>query len=109
MKNVEYNARNWGTLKNDTTALTRAFSGKLARGIRNQFMTCMATKNENILTYPIQNALTQRMRQKAKEMNSTEYMSMWAGQRAYLCRSMSAHDLMLTLMMEMQETAHHNH
>ncbi len=96
------------TLQNDATALTRAFSGKLARGIRNQFMTCMATKKQNMLTYSIQNALTQCMRQKAKEMNSTEYMSMWAGQRAYLCRSMSAHDLMLTLMMEMQEAVHNN-
>ena len=96
------------TLQNDTTALTRAFSGKLARGIQNQFMTCMAIKKQNILTYPIQNALTHSMRQKAKEMNSTEYMSMWAGQRAFLCRSMSAHDLMVTLMMEMQEAAHNN-
>lgn len=37
----------------DNTVLTRAFSGKLARGINNRFIQCMAGKTDSILDYPI--------------------------------------------------------
>ncbi|HAU1639030.1 TPA: DUF561 domain-containing protein [Legionella pneumophila] len=84
----------------DNTVLTRAFSGKLARGIRNKFITCMDKRKINILDYPIQNALTQVMRQKAREKDNIDFMSLWAGQSAQLCRSMSAGDLINTLVIE---------
>ncbi|AMP90155.1 NAD(P)H-dependent flavin oxidoreductase [Legionella pneumophila] len=84
----------------DNTVLTRAFSGKLARGIRNKFITCMDNRKINILDYPIQNALTQVMRQKAKENDNIDFMSLWAGQSAQLCRHMSAGDLINTLVIE---------
>ncbi|HAT6977423.1 TPA: nitronate monooxygenase [Legionella pneumophila] len=84
----------------DNTVLTRAFSGKLARGIRNQFITCMDKRKVNILDYPIQNALTQVMRQKARENDNIDFMSLWAGQSAQLCRPMSAGDLINTLVIE---------
>ncbi|AAU27220.1 TPA: nitronate monooxygenase [Legionella pneumophila] len=84
----------------DNTVLTRAFSGKLARGIRNKFIICMDNRKINILDYPIQNALTQMMRQKAREKDNIDFMSLWAGQSAHLCRSMSASDLISTLVIE---------
>ncbi|CAM2961989.1 2-nitropropane dioxygenase [Legionella steigerwaltii] len=84
----------------DNTILTRAFSGKLARGIRNQFIERMDKKKTNILDYPIQNALTTKMRKKAKEKNNIDFMSMWAGQSAQLCRSTSASELISTLVLE---------
>ncbi|HAU1150841.1 TPA: nitronate monooxygenase [Legionella pneumophila] len=88
------------SLQQDNTVLTRAFSGKLARGIRNQFITCMDKRKINILDYPIQNALTQVMRQKARENDNIDFMSLWAGQSAHLCRPMSAGDLINTLVIE---------
>lgn len=84
----------------DNTTLTRAFSGKLARGIRNNFIDCMQTNHSGILDYPIQNALTKSMRQKAKEIGSTEFMSMWAGQTAALCRDISVNELIVQLVDE---------
>lgn len=87
----------------DNTILTRAFSGKLARGIRNKFIDCMQTNHSCILDYPIQNALTKTMRQKAKEIGSTEFMSMWAGQSAAFCRDISASELIDQLILEMNE------
>ena len=51
------------TQKQDTTILTRSFSGKLARGIRNQFTDHLS--QSHILDYPIQNALTNAMRKAA--------------------------------------------
>jgi nitronate monooxygenase len=90
-------------LQADNTVLTRAFSGKLARGIRNQFTERMRESQANILDYPVQNALTNKMRKKAKELNNSEFMSMWAGQSVALCRSISANDLINILVHEAEE------
>lgn len=87
----------------DNTVLTRVFSGKLARGIRNKFINCMDNKKQNILNYPIQNSLTTAMRKKAKEKNNTDFMSLWAGQAASLCRKISATELINILVAEMKQ------
>ena len=76
--------------KKDQTCLTEAFSGKLARGISNLFTERMATDNKKYLDYPIQNALTAAMRKKAAKMNNPEFLSLWAGQSAYLSKGLPA-------------------
>lgn len=86
----------------DNTVLTRAFSGKLARGIRNKFIERMDEKKTNILNYPIQNALTTTMRKKAKEEQNIDFMSMWSGQSAPLCRKLRASELIKTLIIEVE-------
>jgi nitronate monooxygenase len=85
----------------DNTTLTRAFSGKLARGINNQFISKMKSMEEYILDYPIQNKLTSTLRKEAGKMNNTDFMSLWAGQGAYLCKNLSATELMQQLKDEM--------
>ncbi|KTD72703.1 NAD(P)H-dependent flavin oxidoreductase [Legionella tucsonensis] len=90
------------TQQHDNTVLARAFSGKLARGIRNQFIERMESRIINILDYPIQNTLTSMMRKKAKEQNNIEFMSMWAGQSAQLCRNTSANELIRALVLEVE-------
>lgn len=82
----------------DNTVLTSAFSGKMARGLRNQFINCM--NGAPILDYPVQNALTTLMRQKAKEANNINFMSLWAGQSASLCRELTAEELISALIRE---------
>ena len=74
----------------DTTMLTRAFSGKLARGLINKFITRMQAHEKDLPDYPIQNALTSAMRKEAGKKNLTDFMSMWAGQAAYLCKDLPA-------------------
>ena len=88
----------------DNTTLTRAFSGKLARGIKNHFTQCMSKKGDRILPYPIQNKLTRGMRTHAKQADNTEYMSLWAGQSAYLARQLSVADLFQVLINEANTT-----
>jgi len=83
------------TQKKDNTELTRAFSGRLARGIRNRFLTEM--KDVPVPDYPIQNALTRNLRQAAAQQNREEFMSLWAGQKAYLCQDKTASDLIQEL------------
>ena len=90
---------------NDNTVLTRAFSGKLARGIQNKFIKCMSKNKDNILDYPIQNALTKEIRKKSKEINSVNFLSMWAGQSASLCRSLNADVLMSELIAELKDAS----
>jgi nitronate monooxygenase len=70
----------------DKTLLTRAFSGKLARGISNKFITRMQMHENNILDYPLQNSLTKTMRKEAAKQNNIDFMSMWSGQLHYLCK-----------------------
>ncbi len=88
------------SLSKDNTTLTRAFSGKLARGIANEFITKMQSHEKYILDYPIQNTLTRAMRQTAAKQNNTEFMSMWAGQAAYLCKTLPAAQLIEELNRE---------
>ncbi len=88
------------TQKQDTTILTRSFSGKLARGIHNQFTDNL--DQSNILDYPIQNTLTSAMRKAAIIQNNSNFMSLWSGQSAQLCRNMGARELISHLITEME-------
>ncbi len=79
--------------KNDNTVLTRVFSGKWARGIKNKFIEDMEFYQNKILDYPIQNQLTRQIRETAAKRNQPNYMSLWAGQSAYLCQTLKAEKL----------------
>ncbi|CDZ77921.1 Nitronate monooxygenase [Legionella massiliensis] len=94
--------------KQDNTVLTTAFSGRLARGIRNKFIDRMEADKKNILPYPIQNAVTRAMRNEAAKQNCTDFMSMWAGQSAYLCEEMSVANLFSKLTTELNKIRPHS-
>lgn len=74
----------------DSTTVTRTFSGKPARAIRNRFLDEMEGHREEIPPYPIQNAWTKDIRDASKEQSRPEFMSLWAGQAASLSRSAPA-------------------
>lgn len=64
------------------TCLTRAFSGRYARGLRNEFIADFETTQSEVPTYPIQNALTGGLRKQAAAVGNAQYLSLWAGQAA---------------------------
>ena len=66
------------------TALTRVFSGRLARGIRNRFIEEMTPHEAELPPYPIQNWFTQSIRRAAAQEGRPEYLPLWAGQSAAL-------------------------
>ncbi|HVP61887.1 MAG TPA: nitronate monooxygenase [Myxococcaceae bacterium] len=70
----------------DGTVITRAFSGRAARGLVNRFLTEAEERPETILPYPLQNALTRPMRAAASRAGRAELLSLWAGQAARLAR-----------------------
>ncbi len=87
----------------DTTRLTRAFSGRPARGIGNDFMDIVDGPEGAILPFPHQNALTRDIRDAAAEQDRPEYLSMWAGQGVALARDLPAAELVTTLVRELEE------
>jgi nitronate monooxygenase len=66
------------------TLLTRAFSGRLARGLRNRLAEHLATVAP--LPYPVQGDLLSPLRREALARNRTDLVSLWAGQAAPLSR-----------------------
>jgi nitronate monooxygenase len=77
----------------DSTRLTRAISGRYARGVENDFMRRMRDIEDDIAPYPIQNALTQELRAAAVKAGSPDVGSLWAGQSVKLIRKGKAADI----------------
>lgn len=96
-------------IQDEQLVLTRAFSGKWARGIQNDFMTRLLPYDHELPSYPIQNALTKDIRAAAAKNQRGEYMSMWAGQAASLSREMSASELLLQLVAETERVIRRFH
>ncbi|KIL50891.1 NAD(P)H-dependent flavin oxidoreductase [Jeotgalibacillus campisalis] len=73
--------------------MTRAFSGKWARGIQNQFIHEMSDFQFNVPSFPIQNALTKDIRSAASQQVNTEYMSLWSGQSPRMAKEQTVREL----------------
>jgi len=77
----------------DQVILTRAFSGKWARGIQNQFISAMQEHETAFPVFPVQNSLTQSIRKAAAAQGNPDYMSLWSGQSPRLAKSQTADEL----------------
>ncbi|MFT4058565.1 MAG: nitronate monooxygenase [Legionella sp.] len=94
--------------KDHDTQLTRAFSGRWARGIKNRFMVEMEHKDQSILPFPAQNAFTRDIRKKAAELGRAEFLSLWAGHGVSATRQMNAQELVQILYEETLKALHTN-
>ncbi|MFJ8103734.1 NAD(P)H-dependent flavin oxidoreductase [Lysinibacillus sp. NPDC096212] len=70
--------------KAQQTTITRAFSGKPARGLANAFTERM--KDAVVAPYPLQNDLTTTIRKESAKQSKAEYLSMWMGEKSYLVK-----------------------
>jgi len=86
--------------KDDSTRVSRIYSGRHARGIVNEFMRKLTPVVNDVPPYPIQNALTQPIRQAAAKAGRGEYLSLWAGQGAAMARGVPAAELFAALVRE---------
>jgi nitronate monooxygenase len=86
----------------EDTAITRAFSGRPARGIRNRMLNDYE-HDTAVLPFPYQNVLTRPLRNAAAKAGRAEFLSLWAGQALTLARQQTAAELMARLD---SETAH---
>jgi nitronate monooxygenase len=86
----------------DATALTRAFSGRLARSRRNRFVEEIAARGGPPVGYPEQHALTVGLRQAAAARDRPELMSLWSGQGAPRNATGGAAELIAELAAEVE-------
>lgn len=84
--------------KEDTTVVTRAFSGRPARGLTNAFIAKCGASPSCILPYPLQNSLTRPMRTAAAQQGLADYLSLWAGQGVARATSLPAGELVARLL-----------
>ena len=76
------------------TSLTRAFSGRLARSIHNEFIEALQGQGTSLLPpYPVQNWLTAQLRAAALAAGRTDVISLWSGQSAPLLKHRRAAEL----------------
>ena len=83
----------------DQTRVTRAFSGRAARGIVNRFMQEIDSTGD-VLPFPLQNALTRPLRTAAAKQGRAEFLSLWAGQGVRMARRLPAAELVAKLVEE---------
>lgn len=79
-----------------STVLTRAMSGRLARGVPNRAIRTIEEAGA-IAPFPAQNWLTGQFRAEAGLRGVADLQSLWAGQSAPLARLTDAHDVMAEL------------
>lgn len=87
------------------TVLTRAFSGRTARGIANRVTRELAESTDAIAPYPFQNAMTRDIRNAAAREGRAEFLSLWAGQAASLAREEDAATIVARLAREASASA----
>jgi len=85
------------TAPDDSTRLTRVYSGRYARGIENRFMREFRVTEKDVPAYPVQNALTGELRAASAKAGSADALSLWAGQGVNAIREMPAADLVRAL------------
>lgn len=70
--------------KEDETCITKAFTGKPARGLKNDFTERL--KDAVVAPYPLQHHLTLKIRQISGQTNRPQYLSLWMGENSFLAQ-----------------------
>jgi nitronate monooxygenase len=87
------------------TALTRGFTGRLARGIHNRLMEELNRDDTEILPYPLQRGLVRNLSIAAEVAGRSDLLPLWAGQSAGLSICTDASAFLSSLVEEVSEIA----
>lgn len=80
------------------TTLTRGFTGRLGRGIKNQLLDALSAPGVEILPYPLQRYLVRNISGPAEKSGRQELIPMWAGQSGNLAHHAKATELLDALV-----------
>jgi nitronate monooxygenase len=87
------------------TALTKGFTGRLARGIHNRLMEELNEDGVEILPYPLQRGLVRNLSIAAEAAGRSDLMQLWAGQSVGLSNCTNVSDFLKSLIQEVSEIA----
>src|SRR4051812_12490027 len=87
------------------TALTKGFTGRLARGIHNRLMEELNRKGTEILPYPLQRGLVRNLSIPAEAAGRSNLLPLWAGQSANLSTCTDVSAFLNSLVEEVSEIA----
>ncbi|MCU5745927.1 nitronate monooxygenase [Staphylococcus sp. SQ8-PEA] len=82
------------------TVITHVYSGKMARGISNQFVSYLNQFDGRIPEYPIQNQLTTAIRKASAQRGDEQFTHLWCGQTPRLAQSKRASELVDQIIAE---------
>jgi nitronate monooxygenase len=85
------------------TALTRGFTGRLGRGIKNRLLDELNEEDVEILPYPLQRAVVRQLSIPAEKAGIPELLPLWAGQSANLSRCTDVRALLDMLIKQVSE------
>lgn len=85
------------------TTLTRAYSGRLGRGLANPISEAYAGGAARPMPYPLQEQLSRALREAAEGRGSNTLTPLWAGQSARLVRDRHAASLLERIVREVEE------
>ena len=87
------------------TGLTKGFTGRLARGIKNRLMSELNQKEAEILPYPLQRMLMKNLSIASEAAGRADLMPLWAGQSANLSTCTEVSVFLNSLVEEVSEIA----
>ena len=85
------------------TTLSRAFTGRLGRGISSRIAKDLAGKEQQFLPFPLQTTFMSALRKAALEQEKLDMILFWGGQIAPLLKHTKASVLMQSLIKETSE------
>jgi len=87
------------------TALTKGFTGRLARGIHNRLIQELNKPGTEILPYPLQRGLVRSLSVAAEAAGRSDLLPLWAGQSANLSTCINVSAFLTSLVKEVSEIA----
>jgi nitronate monooxygenase len=87
------------------TALTKGFTGRLARGIHNRLLEGLNQQGTAILPYPLQRRLVRNLAIPAEAAGRSDLLPLWAGQSANLSTCTDVLAFLTALVEEVSEIA----
>jgi len=87
------------------TALTKGFTGRLARGIHNRLLQELNQEGTAVLPYPLQRSLVRNLAIPAEAAGRSDLLPLWAGQSANLATCTDASSFLISLVEEISEIA----
>jgi nitronate monooxygenase len=91
------------------TALTKGFTGRLARGVKNRLLDELNQQGMDILPYPLQRALVRHLVVPAEKAGRPDLLQLWAGQSAGLSRYEDVNAFLRDLVSRVSAIGQHLH